>query len=89
MTAPLPYPICGEHYALGSKLGGGRQAETFLASDVRTGNLVVVKRFALDRAENWKSFELAEREAVVLRQIDHPLLPRYLDHFEQGRRSTR
>lgn len=84
MTAALPYPVCGGHYALGSRLGGGRQAETFLATDLRTGNRVVVKRFALERAESWKSFELAEREAAVLRQIDHALLPRYLDHFEQG-----
>ena len=33
-------------------------------------------------AGSWKEVELAEREARVLATLDHPLLPRYVEHFE-------
>src|SRR5207253_11127539 len=31
----------------------------------------------------WKDVELAEREARVLATLDHPLVPRYFEHFEE------
>lgn len=51
--------------------------------DKQLGRLVVIKRFVTSQAERWKQVELAEREARLLRRIEHPLLPRYLDHFEE------
>jgi hypothetical protein len=45
---------------------------------------VAVKRFRVRGASSWKEVELAEREARVLSSIDHPSLPRYVDHFEEG-----
>lgn len=45
--------------------------------------LVAVKCFRLDRAKAWKDVELAEREARTLASLDHPRLPRYIEHFEE------
>jgi len=64
-------------------LGEGAQATTFEAVDVRSGKTVAVKRFRVRGARSWKEVELAEREAKVLAQLSHPLLPRYVEHFEE------
>jgi serine/threonine protein kinase len=34
-------------------------------------------------ARSWKDVELAEREARVLATLDHPLVPQYLENFEE------
>src|SRR5262249_6366157 len=73
-----------ERYAIVGKLGEGGQAATFEAVDQREGRLVVLKRFTVRGAGSWKQVELAEREAKVLAGIDHPNLPRYVDHFEEN-----
>jgi hypothetical protein len=65
-------------------LGEGAQATTYDAVDVQVGQAVAVKRFRVRGARSWKEVELAEREARVLAEISHPLLPRYVDHFEEG-----
>lgn len=67
-------------------LGRGGQGETFLAIDRASGQEVALKRLVLSRAEDWKSIELFEREAQVLRSLDHPGIPRYIDSFtdDQG-----
>ena len=65
-------------------LGQGAQATTYEAVDAKRGRLVAVKRFVVRGASSWKEVELAEREAQVLRSLDHPLVPRYVDNFEEG-----
>ncbi len=71
-------------YALVRKLGEGAQGSTFEAVDGREGRLVAIKRFEVRGAAKWKDVELAEREARVLASISHPMLPTYIDHFEEG-----
>ncbi len=68
-------------YQIERRLGGGGQAVTWLARDPE-GRLVVLKQLVLRRAETWKEIELFQREAAVLEAIDHPAIPRCLDHFE-------
>ena len=46
--------------------------------------VVVVKQLHLARREGWKAFDLFEREARVLKALDHPGIPRFLDSFEEG-----
>lgn len=62
----------------------GGQAVTFEAVDKRQGNRVAIKRFQVSGATSWKDVELAEREARVLAALDHPSLPRYVEHFEEA-----
>src|SRR6185369_13107854 len=49
----------------------------------RGGRAVAIKRFDVRGAKSWKDVELAEREARVLASLDHPLLPKYVEHFEE------
>jgi serine/threonine protein kinase len=65
-------------------LGEGSQAVTYEATDMQTGQSVAIKRFDLRNARAWKEVELAEREARVLATLQHPLLPRYVDHYERS-----
>jgi serine/threonine protein kinase len=74
----------GTRYAVTGKLGEGSQGETLEAVDKRDGRLVAIKRFRIRGADSWKSVELAEREARVLSSLAHPLLPRYVEHFEES-----
>lgn len=73
-------------WRLGPRLGHGAQADTYLARDEKAaaGGAVVVKQLHLARREGWKAFDLFEREARVLKALDHPGIPRFLDSFEEG-----
>ncbi len=44
---------------------------------------VAVKCFRVGAARAWKDVELAEREARTLASLDHPALPKYVEHFEE------
>lgn len=70
-------------YAITRVLGEGAQGITYEATDRERGTVVAIKRFDVRGARSWKEIELAEREAQVLRTIDHPLVPHYLEHFEE------
>jgi serine/threonine protein kinase len=74
----------GSRYAMVRVLGEGSQAVTYEATDMQTGQSVAIKRFDLRNARAWKEVELAEREARVLSTLQHPLLPRYVDHYERS-----
>lgn len=64
-------------------MGAGSQATTYVARDERNEKrIVVLKQFALDKKDNWKSFDLFEREVRVLERLRHRGIPRYIDSFE-------
>ncbi|HVY28717.1 MAG TPA: serine/threonine-protein kinase [Polyangiaceae bacterium] len=71
-------------YVISGTLGAGSQGETLDAVDKREGRPVAIKRFTLRGAKSWKDVELAEREATVLASLNHPGLPRYIEHFEEN-----
>ena len=72
----------GGRYVVRSVLGEGAQGVTYEASGP-DGRVFAVKRFDVRGARHWKDVELAEREARVLATLDHPLVPRYVEHFEE------
>lgn len=73
----------GRFVVLGT-LGEGAQGRTFDGVDKREGRPVAIKQFDVRGARAWKDVELAEREARVLKSLEHPRLPRYVDHFEEN-----
>ncbi len=77
-----PQRLANGRYAVHGVLGEGAQGITYDASSV-DGRRVAIKRFDVRGAKGWKDVELAEREARVLATLDHPLLPRYIEHFEE------
>lgn len=74
----------GGRYVVLGVLGEGSQGATLDAVDKRDGRLVAIKRFQVKGARSWKDVELAEREASVIRDLSHPLLPAHVEHFEEG-----
>lgn len=84
-AGPDAVEVIGQgRYAVTGMLGEGSQGETLEAVDKRDGRLVAIKRFRIKGAASWKDVELAEREAHVLSALDHPRLPRYVEHFEES-----
>jgi serine/threonine protein kinase len=73
----------GGRYTVTGVLGEGSQGITYAAHDASSGQEVAIKRFDVRGARAWKDVELAEREPRVLASLDHPLVPRYVAHFEQ------
>ena len=82
--APAPEEVGAGRYVVMGSLGAGSQGETLEAVDKRQGRPVAIKRFTLRGAKSWKDVELAEREATVLAALNHPSLPRYVEHFEEN-----
>jgi len=85
MDAPpaAPKELHAGRYVLLAPLGQGAQGTTWDAVDKREGRAVAVKAFDVRGAKAWKDVELAEREARVLSELEHPALPRYIEHFEE------
>ena len=79
---PATRELQGGRYILVAPLGQGSQGTTWDAVDKREGRAVAIKAFDVRGARAWKDVELAEREARVLSELRHPLLPRYVEHFE-------
>ncbi|MBW2730892.1 MAG: serine/threonine protein kinase [Deltaproteobacteria bacterium] len=83
MKEPLHHP----RYSFISSLGEGGQANTYRGRDDDTGQEVAIKVLTL-RGSQWKRFDLFERECDVLRGLDHPGIPEFLDTFadeDQGK----
>jgi serine/threonine protein kinase len=80
----IPQTLRDGRYRLLGVIGEGAQAHTFDALDTTTNTRLAIKRFRVRGARSWKDVELAEREARVLSELDHPNLPKYIEHFEEG-----
>jgi serine/threonine protein kinase len=66
---------------LGHNRAGGRV--TYLAREINGDIPVVVKQFQFARIEaSWTDYHTYDREIEVLRELEHPHIPRYLDSFQ-------
>ncbi len=66
---------------LGSNRAGGRV--TYLATNISINQQVVIKQFQFARSgSDWSDYDAHQREVEVLRNLDHPGIPRYLDSFQ-------
>jgi serine/threonine protein kinase len=58
---------------------------TYQAIMTSTQTPVVIKQFRFCNSNaNWTEYRAIEREIDVLKQLNHPQIPRYLDHFDSG-----
>lgn len=62
-------------------LGFGGFSQTYLAEDTQTGKKCVLKEMSFRKVSDWKQIDLFEHEAKILANLDHPHIPRYIDHF--------
>jgi serine/threonine protein kinase len=71
-----------KRYQIMDPLGRGASGRTFRAVDRATSRQVAVKVLSLrDVGGDWKRFDLFEREVAVLKTLDHPGIPHYIDSY--------
>ena len=75
---PLP-PTIDARFELLAPVGRGGQAETWRARDTTDDTIVALKIVRLADLRGWKDLDLFEREVDVLRHLDHPDIPRYVE----------
>lgn len=75
--------IIQNRYQLKQKLGDNTARQTWLATDLELPEnpQVVVKLLAFGGQIQWENLKLFEREAQVLKQLNHPHIPKYRDYF--------
>jgi eukaryotic-like serine/threonine-protein kinase len=83
LAAGLQLQGAASRYVLERPLGEGGFGLTWRARD-EAGRAVVVKQLRLERAQDWKSVELFEREAQVMASLDHPNIPKLIDRMNGG-----
>jgi len=67
--------LIGGRYEVLGTLGRGGFARTFLARDKENGAKVAIKMLDARHAEEWKAYQLFEREASVMRSLRHHGIP--------------
>ena len=82
--------LLNERYALHERLGLGGSAETWKAFDQEKQQWVAIKEMPWRVLDGSKIQQRFFREAEFLRQMQHPAIPSYFDHFvtKSGRHST-
>jgi serine/threonine protein kinase len=80
--------MLSERYEIIRELGTGGAGTTYLARESATGREVVAKLLHFRLLGDWKTVELFEREAAVLRSLHHPCIPAYVDFFPTEREGT-
>ena len=78
----LTIKVLRDRYRIQSQLGRQTGRRTFLANDLQTGLSVVVKLLLFGSNFSWDDLKLFEREAEVLKALNHPAIPKYLDYFD-------
>jgi serine/threonine protein kinase len=77
--------VLNNRYQLRQQLGNNGIRQTWLASDLQASDpensQVVVKLLGFGGTVQWEDLKLFEREAQVLKQLDHPRIPKSVDSF--------
>ena len=71
-------------YQLKQQLGRNAGRQTWLATDIAASpaeEFAIVKLLAFNPQMQWDDFKLFEREAQVLKNLNHPRIPRYRNYF--------
>ena len=71
-----------DRYQIVSLLGRQTGRRTFLAQDLQTSQSVVLKLLLFGPDFTWDDLKLFDREAEVLKSLDLPTIPKYLDCFD-------
>lgn len=69
-------------YDIMKTIAAGEYAKTLLAEQKDTGKQVIIKQLSLSKTSDWKIIELFRRECSGLKELNHPNIPNYIDHFE-------
>jgi hypothetical protein len=78
-----------DRYCIEKILGQGGVGITYAAIDQKTGERVALKVLSLRAMNDWKQVELFEREAQILKRLNHSAIPHYVDSFHVDTPSDR
>jgi serine/threonine protein kinase len=71
-----------DRYQLQEKLGQSAGRQTWLALDLNAqSEPIILKLLAFGNEMQWEDLKLFERESQILRQLDHPRIPKCRDSF--------
>ena len=84
-----PDTILVDRYQIREQLSQKAGRLTFLAQDLQLQKLVIIKILRFDSDFQWDDLKLFEREALTLKNLDHPAIPKYLDYFDLEEASIR
>ncbi len=75
--------VLRDRYQLQKPLGHNAGRQTWLAMDTQASppKTVVVKFLMFNPQMQWDELKLFKREAQVLKNLNHPRIPKYLDYF--------
>lgn len=73
--------ILYQRYQVGELIGKG-QAKTFAGSRLADDIPVVIKELKFSEMDNWKAYELFQREMNTLKSLNHRAFPKLFDYFE-------
>jgi serine/threonine protein kinase len=77
-----PNTILVNRYQIREQLSQKNGRRTFLAQDLQSQDLVIIKVLRFDADFEWDDHKLFEREATTLQHLDRPAIPKYLDYFD-------
>jgi len=69
-------------YRILQPLGQGSSGTTYAAEVLGSGHTIALKELSLRGLQDWKKIELFEREARILKTLNHPAIPQYIDFFQ-------
>jgi serine/threonine protein kinase len=78
-----------DRYQIREQLSQKAGRRTFLALDLQSQDLVIIKILRFDLDFQWDDLKLFEREAATLKNLDRPEIPKYLDYFDVDEPTTR
>lgn len=55
---------------------------TYLARDLNSSSRVIIKKFSFGES-NWNNFSQVENEIKILKNLNHPQIPKYLDSSQE------
>mgnify|MGYP001791333744 CR=1 FL=1 len=75
--------VLHQRYQLKQKLGQNAGRQTWKAENIATfpTKSVILKLLAFSPQMEWDNLKLFEREASILKHLNHPLIPQYCDYF--------
>jgi serine/threonine protein kinase len=74
--------ILADRYQIHEQLSSKAGRQTFLAQDLQSQDLVIIKVLRFGASFQWDDLKLFEREALTLKNLAHSAIPQYLDYFE-------
>lgn len=75
--------VLQNRYQLQQKLSENAARQTWLATDLASSDncQIIIKFLSFTNQAQWENIKLFEREAQILKQLNHPRIPKYIDYF--------